>query len=54
MEAHPSLRMSTVDGHFFCHACGIKGGDIVALHMIITGLGFMQAVQALAGRFYGK
>src|SRR5262245_8703729 len=39
-ERHPSLSMSLVDGHFRCHACGAKGGDIVALHMLTTGLRF--------------
>lgn len=51
-EDHPSMRVSLVDGHFKCHACGAKGGDIVALHRLITGLGFTAAVRDLGGRFH--
>jgi CHC2 zinc finger len=51
-EAHPSLRVSLIDGHFRCHACGAKGGDIIALHRLATGLGFREAVRDLGGQFY--
>jgi len=51
-EEHPSMRVSIVDGHFRCMACGEKGGDIVALHRLITGLGFRDAVKDLGGRFH--
>ena len=52
-EAHASLRVSLRDGHFRCHACGASGGDIVALHRLMTGLGFREAVRDLGGRFHG-
>ena len=51
-EQHPSMGVSVVDGHFCCHACGVKGGDIVALHRLVTGLGFRDAVLDLGGRFH--
>ena len=51
-ENHPSLGVSMADGHFRCHACGAKGGDIVALHRLITGMGFVEAVRDLGGRFH--
>lgn len=51
-EDHPSLRVSVADGHFKCMACGAKGGDIVALHRLITGLGFRDAVRDMGGRFH--
>jgi CHC2 zinc finger len=51
-ERHPSMLVSLVDGHFKCMACGAKGGDIVALHRLITGLGFKDAVRDLGGRFH--
>ena len=51
-EQNPSLRVSKVDGHYCCHACGEKGGDIVALHRLITGMGFLEAVRDLGGRFH--
>jgi hypothetical protein len=51
-ESNPSMGVSLVDGHFRCHACGAAGGDIVALHRLITGLGFVDAVRDLGGRFH--
>jgi DNA primase len=51
-EQHPSLRVSLTDGHFCCHACGAKGGDVIALHRLATGLGFVEAVHDLGGRFH--
>lgn len=52
-EAHPSMRVSLVDGHYFCHACAAKGGDVIALHRLRTGLGFRAAVTDLGGGFDG-
>ena len=49
-EKNPSLNISLVDGHFRCMACGVSGGDVVALHRLITGAGFMAAVHELGGR----
>jgi DNA primase len=51
-EKNPSLNVSMTDGHFRCHACGASGGDIVALHQLVTGLGFLDAVRDLGGRFH--
>ena len=51
-ERHPSLRVNLVDGHFKCHACGAKGGDVLALHRLITRHTFMEAVCDLGGRFH--
>ena len=49
-EKRPSLSVSLLDGHFRCFACGAAGGDILALHRLITGQTFMQAVRDLGGR----
>jgi hypothetical protein len=51
-ERNPSMSVSLVDGHFACHACGAKGGDIVALHRLATGLAFHEAVRELGGQFH--
>ncbi len=51
-EKRPSLRVSLVDGHYRCMACGVSGGDVVALHRLITGAGFIDAVRDLGGRFH--
>lgn len=50
-EKTPSLSVSLVDGHFRCFACGASGGDILALHRLITGQKFIDAVRDLGGRF---
>ena len=46
-EVNPSMRVSAIDGHFKCHTCGVKGHDVIALHRLITGQGFMDAVREL-------
>lgn len=51
-ETHPSLRVSLADGHFRCMACDAKGGDIVSLHRLFSGLSFREAVRDLGGRFH--
>jgi len=51
-EKNPSLRVSLIDGHFRCMACGARGGDVVALHRLLTGRGFLDAVRDLGGRFH--
>lgn len=51
-EKNPSLRVSLIDGHFRCMACGARGGDVVALHRLLNGCGFLDAVCDLGGRFY--
>jgi DNA primase len=52
-ESNPSLRVSLVNGNFKCMACGAKGGDVIALHRLITGASFMEAVLDLGGRVDG-
>lgn len=52
-EAHPSMRVSLIDGHFRCMTCGASGGDLIALHRLLTGLGFREAVRDMGGRFHG-
>jgi hypothetical protein len=48
-EKNASLNVSLIDGHFKCHACGVKGPSIVALHMLRTGKSFKDAVTELKG-----
>ena len=50
-EKNPSLSISLSDGHFRCFSCGVSGGDILALHRLITGKSFVEAVRDLGGRF---
>lgn len=51
-ERNPSLRVNLADGHFRCMACGITGGDILALHRLMTGLSFLDAVRDIGGCFH--
>lgn len=51
-ERRPSMGVSLVDGHFACHACGARGGDVVGLHMLVTGRRFPDAVADLGGCFH--
>ena len=51
-EENPSLRVSLTDGHFKCMACGASGGDLIALHRLITGMSFLDALRDLGGCFH--
>jgi len=42
-----SLRVHTVTGGQCCMACGVKGGDVLAYHMRITGKDFASAAREL-------
>ncbi len=46
-ESRPSMRVNRKDGHFRCMACGVKGGDLIALHRVLTGASFTEAVRAV-------
>jgi hypothetical protein len=46
-DTHASLGINTESGGFFCHACGAKGGDVLAAHKLITGCDFVSAAKAL-------
>ena len=43
----PSLSLNLDSGGFVCHACGEKGGDVLAFHMARYGLDFMRAAEEL-------
>ena len=46
-DSKPSLRVRIDTGCFRCMACGAKGGDVLAFHMLRYGMSFIQAVKAL-------
>jgi hypothetical protein len=46
-DKSPSLRVNIVKGAFCCMACGAKGGDVLAFHMQLNGLGFIAAAKSL-------
>ena len=48
-ESNPSFSINLETGGFFCFACPAKGGDLIALHRLLTGANFRDAVVALAG-----
>lgn len=51
-EKNPSLRVNLIDGHFRCMSCGVCGGDVISLHRLVTGLGFLDAVRDIGGHFH--
>ncbi len=46
-DTKPSLRVRLDTGGFCCMACGARGGDVLAMHMKLTGLPFKHAAQDL-------
>ena len=42
-----SLRINVETGAFCCMACGASGGDALAYHMRLHGMGFIEAARAL-------
>ena len=43
----PSLRLRLDTGGFRCMACGAHGGDVLAFHMRLHGMQFIEAAKAL-------
>jgi hypothetical protein len=48
------LETAMIDGHFKCHACNAKGGDIISFHQQRYKLGFCHTLKALAERARGN
>jgi hypothetical protein len=46
-DRRPSLSLNLHDGHFFCHGCGVKGGDVVSFVMQREGISFRCACERL-------
>ena len=46
-DTSPSLRINSDKGGFKCMACGAKGGDIIAFHMQLKSIGFVEACKQL-------
>ncbi len=42
-----SMRIHVERGAFICMSCGSKGGDLLAYHQAVHGLGFVDAAKAL-------
>ena len=42
-----SMRINLQSGGWCCMACDAKGGDILAYHMAVTGMEFVDAAKAL-------
>lgn len=47
-DQHPSMSVHLDSGRFCCHACGAKGGSIIAFEMQRYDLSFRDAVQKLS------
>jgi DNA primase len=48
-EKTPSFNVTPARGLFYCHGCA-EGGDVIKFVQKIDGLGFVEAVERLAGR----
>ncbi len=46
-DSKPSMRVFFETGAFRCMACGARGGDVLAFHMLRHGLRFIDAAKAL-------
>lgn len=46
-DRRPSMSVNFDTGGFVCHACGAKGGDVLAFHMLRHGMSFEQAARDL-------
>ena len=46
-DTKPSLRVRLDSGSFCCMACGVKGSDVLAFHMLRYGMGFKEAAKSL-------
>jgi hypothetical protein len=49
-DRHASLGINIRHGGFVCHACGAKGGNIVAFEAQLKGIGYREALLSLGGR----
>lgn len=47
-DKNPSMRLNFEKGKWYCDPCG-QGGNVIDLHMAITGMTFADAVKELAG-----
>jgi hypothetical protein len=46
-DHRPSLSVNLMHGGFVCHACGARGGDVLAFHRRLKNLGFVAATKEL-------
>lgn len=46
-DTKPSLRLRLDTGGFRCMACGVHGGDVLAFHRQLYGVGFVEAAKQL-------
>ena len=47
-DHNPSMSVNLNSGGFICHACGAKGGDIIAFEMQRCRLSFKEALTKLS------
>jgi hypothetical protein len=51
-DENPSLSINLNSGGFHCFACGAKGGDVVAFHMLRLGMPFAATVTFFGAWIY--
>jgi DNA primase len=48
-ERHSSFNLHSVNGHYRCHACGVKGGSIIHFCMRVKNHDFEVVINYLKG-----
>lgn len=46
-EKNPSLSLNLISGGFYCHACGAKGGNLIAFDMLRNGTSYKDSAERL-------
>ena len=46
-DGSDSMRVNTVTGAWVCMSCGVKGGDVLAYEIAMTGADFVAAAKAI-------
>ena len=46
-DKKPSLAVNIKEGGYYCHACGVKGGDVLDFHRKLFDMDFVTATQDL-------
>lgn len=52
-DKNPSLSLNLIHGHFKCHACCAKGGDIITFHQLRYRTSFIETIDCLRNFAHG-
>ena len=46
-DGSDSMRVNTASGAWVCMSCGVKGGDVLAYELAVTGADFIEGAKAI-------